>query len=41
MVRVKIAGRQFSLSWEEFEKALLKLDLSSVEILPEIPVRAW
>ena len=32
-VKVKINGRSFTLSWEEFEKALLKLDPSAIELV--------
>jgi hypothetical protein len=30
-VRARINGREFTLSWEEFEKALMKNDLSGGE----------
>jgi len=30
-VRARINGREFTLSWEEFEKALMKSDLSGGE----------
>ena len=31
-VKARINGREFSLSWEEFEKALLRNDLSGGQI---------
>jgi len=30
-VRARINGREFTLTWEEFEKALLRSDLSGEE----------
>ncbi len=38
-VRTRINGRDFTLSWEEFEKALLRRDLSDgvMEILSIVP----
>ena len=31
-VKARINGREYSLSWEEFEKALLRSDLSGGQI---------
>lgn len=31
-VKARINGREYSLSWEEFEKALLRNDLSGCQI---------
>lgn len=32
MVKIRINGREFTLTWEEFEKALLRNDLSGGQI---------
>lgn len=37
MVRVKINGRQFNLSWDEFMKALDRVPSSAVEFMGEVP----
>lgn len=37
MVRVKINGRQFNLSWDDFMKALNRVPSSAVEFMGEVP----